>query len=331
MSSPLTARLYADWRRSGYPSAWPHLLGACVYGLRPSMGGGILYFCTGSAMPQAQANAVAPRKRNGAYYTPDGVAGMLVRWAVRSPGDRLLDPSCGDGRFLVTHGNSVGVERTPEAVGEAKARAPQARVCQAEFFAWAEQAHEAGERFDCVVGNPPFIRYQTWGRDVRTSALDLCRRFGVAFSGLAASWAPFLAVSANLLRPSGRMAFVVPAAFGHAPYAGPLVEHLVARFQSVRIVAVRRRLFPRLFRGLLAVVRGRLRWFDGGDEIRRRRRHSEVRRAATCAGAGCRRRVAEQLESAAAPLSRRRPCPLALLGGCAPRGRACGCQRRGGA
>lgn len=197
-------------------------------------------------MPQAQANAVAPRKRNGAYYTPDGVAGMLVRWAVRSPGDRLLDPSCGDGRFLVSHGNSVGVERTPEAVGKAKERAPRAQVCQAEFFAWAERAHGAGERFDCVVGNPPFIRYQTWGRDVRTSALALCRRFGVAFSGLTASWAPFLAVSANLLRPGGRMAFVVPAAFGHAPYAGPLVEHLVARFQSVRIVAVRRRLFPRL-------------------------------------------------------------------------------------
>ena len=197
-------------------------------------------------MPQAQANAVASRKRNGAYYTPDGVAGMLVRWAVRSPGDRLLDPSCGDGRFLVSHGNSVGVERTPEAVGKAKERAPRAQVCQAEFFAWAERAHGAGERFDCVVGNPPFIRYQTWGRDVRTSALALCRRFGVAFSGLTASWAPFLAVSANLLRPGGRMAFVVPAAFGHAPYAGPLVEHLVARFQNVRIVAVRRRLFPRL-------------------------------------------------------------------------------------
>ena len=89
--------------------------------------------------------------------------------------------------------------------------------------------------------------------------------------------------------------------------------------------------FPTALRGLLAVVRGRLRWFDGGDEIRRRRCNSQVRRAAIYAGAGCRRRVAEQLESAAAPLSRQRPGSLALLGGCAPRGRACGCQRRGGA
>lgn len=197
-------------------------------------------------MRQARVPAVATRKRNGAYYTPDALAAMLVRWAVRSSQDRLLDPSCGDGRFLVSHRNSVGVERTPEAVGKAKERAPEARVCQAEFFAWAEQAHRTGERFDCVVGNPPFIRYQTWGGDVRQRALSLCGRFGVVFSGLAASWAPFLVVAANLLRPGGRMAFVVPAAFGHAPYAGPLVEHLVAHFRDVRIVAVRRKLFPRL-------------------------------------------------------------------------------------
>ena len=197
-------------------------------------------------MQPAQTPAITSRKRNGAYYTPDALAAMLVRWAVRAPQDRLLDPSCGDGRFLVAHRNSVGVERTPEAVGKAKGRAPGAHVCEAEFFAWAEHAHSTGERFDCAVGNPPFIRYQTWGGDVRQRALSLCNRFGVVFSGLTASWAPFLAVAANLLRPGGRMAFVVPAAFGHAPYAGPLVEHLVARFHDVRIVAVRRRLFPRL-------------------------------------------------------------------------------------
>ena len=42
------------------------------------------------------------------------------------------------------------------------------------------------------------------------------------------------------------MAFVVPSAIGHAPYAGPLLEYLVAHFKSVFVVAVRRKLFPRL-------------------------------------------------------------------------------------
>ena len=171
---------------------------------------------------------------------------MLVRSAVRSADDRLLDPSCGDGRFLVRHANSVGVERDAQAAAAARQRAPAAHVRNDEFFAWAERAQRAGERFHCAAGNPPFIRYQTFSGDVRRRALALCAELGVAFSALAASWAPFLVVAASLLRRGGRMAFVVPAAIGHAPYAGPLLEYLVAHFREVFVVAVRRKLFPRL-------------------------------------------------------------------------------------
>ena len=185
-------------------------------------------------------------KRNGAYYTPEGVAAMLVRAAVHAPGDRLLDPACGDGRFLARHGNSVGVERDGHAAAVAGQQAPQANVHNEDFFVWARQAQRAGERFDCVVGNPPFIRYQTFNGGVRRTALALCAELGVGFSGLTASWAPFLVVAASLLRAGGRMAFVVPAAIGHAPYAGPLLEYLVGHFGTVRVVAARRKLFPRL-------------------------------------------------------------------------------------
>ena len=55
------------------------------------------------------------QKQAGAYYTPDRVVSSLVRWAVRDRSDRLLDPSCGDGRFIASHRNSVGVEQDTEA------------------------------------------------------------------------------------------------------------------------------------------------------------------------------------------------------------------------
>jgi hypothetical protein len=42
------------------------------------------------------------------------------------------------------------------------------------------------------------------------------------------------------------MAFVVPAEIGHAPYAAPLLDYLVASFSTVQIVAVRKKLFPTL-------------------------------------------------------------------------------------
>jgi len=183
------------------------------------------------------------QKESGAYFTPNSVVSALVSWAVRRDGDRMLDPSCGDGRFLVEHSNSVGIEQDPVSAHIAIGRAPAALVHEGDFFQWAEAT---AERFECTSGNPPFIRYQTFKGVVRARALALCATQGVMFSGLASSWAPFLVATAGLLKPGGRMAFVVPAEIGHAPYAAPLLEYLVAHFKRVQLVAVREKLFPDL-------------------------------------------------------------------------------------
>ena len=57
-------------------------------------------------------------KANGAYYTPDAVVRSLVSWAVRDETDAMLEPSCGDGRFLMGHVNAVGVEQEPRAAAD---------------------------------------------------------------------------------------------------------------------------------------------------------------------------------------------------------------------
>ncbi|QQR37636.1 SAM-dependent DNA methyltransferase [Devosia oryziradicis] len=186
---------------------------------------------------------ISDQKQSGAYFTPHDVAQSLVSWALRKPTDRLLDPSCGDGQFLSAHPNSVGIEQNPVSAQAAISVAPSALVHKGDFFAWAG---ETNERFECAAGNPPFIRYQSFKGEVRRRALNLCARHGAPFSGLASSWAPFLVATAALLKPGGRMAFVVPAEIGHAPYAAPLLEYLVSSFSGVQIIAIRNKLFPQL-------------------------------------------------------------------------------------
>lgn len=88
------------------------------------------------------------QKQLGAYYTPDEVVASLLKWAVRSKEDRLLDPSCGDGRFIAGHPNCVGIEQDPEAGRMAMARAPWALVHEGDFYAWADVT---SERFDCAA------------------------------------------------------------------------------------------------------------------------------------------------------------------------------------
>lgn len=191
----------------------------------------------------AVEHQVTDQKARGAYYTPPETAAALVRWAVRDPDEHMLDPSCGDGRFLALHPRSTGVDCDETAVSSATEAAPSGTVECADFFDWAASTTQ---RFDCAAGNPPFIRYQRFTGETRRQALRLCATLGAKLSGLSSSWAPYLIVTASLLRPGGRMAFVVPAEIGHAPYAAPVLDWFAGHFDDVQLVAVRQKLFADL-------------------------------------------------------------------------------------
>lgn len=179
----------------------------------------------------------------GQFFTPDYVARSLVKWVVSSPGDRLLDPSCGDGGVLRYHSLAKGIEADPYAAVVARQRAPAAQIENDDFFLWASRTKE---RFECAAGNPPFVRFQKFKGDSRSAATSICEAHGVKLSNLGSAWAAFLVVTATLLKPGGRMAFVVPAEIGHAPYAKPVLQYLTENFSSVHVVAIRDKIFPHL-------------------------------------------------------------------------------------
>jgi adenine-specific DNA-methyltransferase len=189
----------------------------------------------------------------GAYYTDSQIADFLVWWAVRSPSDRVLDPSFGGGVFLrsackqLAGSQVLGVEIDPEV----HARISE-KLCD-EFGTRAKNLRLGsffdlgpGElaRVDAIVGNPPFIRFHRFSGDVRRRALTRALEQGVRLSELASSWAAFLVHSVSFLRPGGRIAMVVPAEFAHAAYADAVLQHLLRSFQSVTILTFRKRLFP---------------------------------------------------------------------------------------
>ena len=51
---------------------------------------------------------LAGRKARGAFFTPPAIAEYLTRWAVAgNPRARVLDPTCGDGVFLLAAGRQL--------------------------------------------------------------------------------------------------------------------------------------------------------------------------------------------------------------------------------
>lgn len=192
----------------------------------------------------------------GAWYTPAPLAGELVRWAVRSAGDSVLDPSCGDGAFLVPAADRLtslgaarrlladqlaGVDVDPRAVARAGGRLLSrhpglrwSRLARENFFAFARRSLETVS-FDAVVGNPPFLRTQGRSPAAKRRETELARRCGAALTRDASSWAAFVAVAAALVRPGGRLAMVVPREALFVNYARPLMEALRKRFARVRL------------------------------------------------------------------------------------------------
>jgi adenine-specific DNA methylase len=211
--------------------------------------------------PPADRPVSSPNvKSRGAYYTDRAVADFLVRWAVRAPADRVLDPSFGGGVFLTAAAERVealggapggqvwGVELDPDEHGRVadalRQRWPfNGSLVRSDFF---DVGAERVGRFEAVVGNPPFIRYQRFKGEARGKALARTLAEGVRLPKLASSWAPFVVHAASLVRPGGRMALVVPAEIGHADYAVPVLRYLRRSFGSLALVAFREKLFPDL-------------------------------------------------------------------------------------
>lgn len=196
-------------------------------------------------------------KTLGAFYTPPDIAAFLVWWALRAADNRVLDPSFGGGVFLKAaaarlcslggkpQAQIFGVELDSAAhrqVGTALQLAPAQLIC-GDFLDIAPQALP---RFDAVIGNPPYVRYQQLSAAVRDKAAQRARAQGVALSRRASLWAAFVVHSVAMLKPGGRLAMVLPAELLHAAYAEPLRNFLQRHFGRLKLLRLRQRLFPAL-------------------------------------------------------------------------------------
>ncbi|MGY3262391.1 HsdM family class I SAM-dependent methyltransferase [Frigoribacterium sp. 2355] len=194
------------------------------------------------------------RKARGAFFTPEPLTRFITDWAIRTPGDLVMEPSAGDAAFLVEavrRLRNLGAER-PRVAG-VEIHAHSARVA-------AERIAEAGgipdiihsdfflvnpePTYDAVIGNPPYIRYQDFTGESRTRSRAAALKAGVTLNGLASSWAAFTIQSALFLRPGGRMGLVLPAELLSVNYAAPVRQFLFSRFTNVELVLFKEQVFP---------------------------------------------------------------------------------------
>ena len=111
-----------------------------------------------------------------------------------------------------------------------------ASVYADDFLGWALKAIREGRRFDAILGNPPFIRYQFLPPLFQGRAEKIFRILNCAFTKHTNAWVPFVMASFALLRPGGRLAMVVPAEIIHVMHARSLRTYLGQAARRIVIV-----------------------------------------------------------------------------------------------
>jgi adenine-specific DNA-methyltransferase len=201
------------------------------------------------------------QKLRGGYYTPKKIAEFLSKWAIHLDTQKVLEPSCGDGNFVEAailrfkelgidgdklKGRIKAIELIEEESIKAKLRAKElgvnsTTVVNSDFFQYLNS--NGFDRYDAVLGNPPFIRYQNFPEEHRTIAISMMEELGLRPNKLTNIWVPFLVVSASLLKSNGKLAMVIPAELFQVKYAEETRVFLSNFFERITIITFKKLVF----------------------------------------------------------------------------------------
>lgn len=191
------------------------------------------------------------QKKEGAHYTPAGLAEFVARHLVAAcevKEPNVLDPAVGDGELLLAFGKAFegdctlnGFDLDEVAVENAgqrlKAELPQmtGEMRRQDFLEFALE-HREGSLFaspasyDVVIANPPYVRTQVMGAE-RSQRLaqqfDLSGRVDLSFA--------FIEGIADVLKDGGVAGIIVSNRFMTTKAGSQVRERILSRFEVLHV------------------------------------------------------------------------------------------------
>lgn len=209
------------------------------------------------------------QKLRGGYYTPIKVARFLTSFAITSETKTILEPSCGDGVFIealldrAEHISKIhAVELDPiEAVRAretGKSLGRKLSIRAGDYFC-ADVEGVPDSKYDAIIGNPPYIRYQFLEPSMQDAAVKIFSEAGLKFSKHTNSWVTFVVDALTRLNPGGRLAMIVPSELLNVKHSGSLRRYLLEQCSKVLVVDNQELVFENALQGtvfLLAQKKG---------------------------------------------------------------------------
>lgn len=178
-------------------------------------------------------------KLNGRYFTPNLISDFVTEWVLAQEGEikNILEPSVGEGVFLssaikfdkVSDSNIIAVEIDEDTSKEASAKndfihfpdwesfcdltdnTKPKRVVVNDDFYYAYKNGLDELKFQGILGNPPYIRYQYLTEEQRAEQSEILLNNSMKPNKLINAWVSFTVACISCMDDSSRIGIVIPA------------------------------------------------------------------------------------------------------------------------
>ncbi len=188
------------------------------------------------------------QKLRGAYYTPLKLAEKMVDFFKDDSSiHTILEPSCGDGVFidalikkdfihkenLVT---AIEIEKNEtDKLNEKLDKNSSINVLNKDFFEFYHE-YKDNRKYDLILGNPPYIRYQYLDEKQREEMANILIAHGMKSNKLINTWVGFMVACIHMLKKNGKIAFVIPAEILQVAYAEDLRLFLSNELSKITLI-----------------------------------------------------------------------------------------------
>lgn len=191
----------------------------------------------------------------GSFYTPPVISDFVCRLILsRIKVDKIevLEPSAGDGSFVfslekinVRIRKEISITAIDIDENELKKifvndNNINLKLVKSDFLSFQK---DASERYDLIIGNPPYIKRSLLSDFQINLCNDLNNEFNLDYKTIKNIWPSFLLSSIKLLKDNGLFAFILPAEILQVKYAKPIRDMLVKCFERVEIITFNELLF----------------------------------------------------------------------------------------
>lgn len=204
------------------------------------------------------------QKLRGAYYTPLQLSNAMVSFFMEDNIKNILEPSCGDGVFvdsIIQKGllndsisiTAIEIEESEAEKVKGRYRDKNVNVLNKDFFDFYKENYNE-MKYDLILGNPPYIRYQYLTEKQREIQSEILTTHGMKSNKLINAWVAFLVACIHMLNDNGKIAFVVPAEILQVAYAEDLRKFLSNELSKITLIAFEKLVFPDIEQEVLIFI-----------------------------------------------------------------------------